>query len=348
MDFLKLTQVKKLLIYPMIWIFLFTSGVNRSYASQQDSQNAAQAENQQKANQANILGILAITMGSTMILTGMSSTPENGALIAAGAALVAAGVAALLAAQKMAKNAAIAGAYGQDLSSLNPQGNTQFGGLGSKDPTGIADENGNPLVTGSTSPGIASGIKIDPALFKSNTSAQSIIDEFRKKSGMGAEDLIRGLERGRSLGDILSGAKKGISSAQVNGALSGASSMNSEAVLGKLGISKDELADLAKKSEEFTYEVGASKGLPAPKTTNQGFGDLFGAHENSKDMLSDVLPQKKIDVSPEVKDALQKQEGDGVTLFQRVSNRYKEKSFQMLGVPKREVLPVSPENPNGK
>lgn len=325
-------------IFCILLIISVSGAVDSTFAntnqntSQQDTQNT----NQQAAQQAMMMGTMAIGAGTGMIAAGMAQKPPNGALIAAGAALVAAGIAGIMAAQKMAKNAGVAGSNSGNMNSLNPSPGAYYGGLGSKDPTGIANENGLPLA------GPGNQIKVDPSFLKNDPRAAAIFADLQKKAGMSIDDLMNGLGRGKTVGDMLAGANKGVSAAKIDSAIAQAKPMSNVGVMNKLGLTPGELEALAKKAQENTYAIGEGGGRSTSANKNEGFGNLFGANEPKSDMLSDLKADLK--VSPDIKAALEKKDGSSMSIFEMVNRRYKVKSFELFGIEKKALDPTK-ENP---
>lgn len=307
--------------------------------NQQNSQTDTEDLNDSGAQQSKMLGMMAIAAGAAMVAAGMAMVPPNMGLIAAGMALILAGTQALAAASKMDKNANKAGYNAGNMSGISNNGTPSGSSIGE---------------SGSTP-----GIKIDPSLARTGK-ASAIFDDFEQKTGISRDELINGLESGKSVPEVLGGSKKmGASEAQLAGMMDKASSsgaaMGADEAMAKLGLTAEDLAAYGKNTgmsatgEESVYGIGAGGGSRNPNSANTNSLDaLFGAGTGVGAGGNDpnALGGAGLGLSPDVKAALDRNGITNRSIFQMVNEQYKRKTPMMFGVPaKRPTLGGTQENP---
>lgn len=296
----------------------------KQLTQQQDTSNL----NKQGDSSATGLGLAAIAAGIAMMAAGaamMSSpptVPAGAALMAAGALLLAAGMAALAAAGKMRNNGnqAANNAYGLDRmpeSGVSPP---------IKNAQGAEVDN-----TG------GSGIKIDPALAR-NGKTSDILADFEKKTGLSRDDLIDGLNAGKSPIEIMAGAPKvKMSESDLQKAFDKAvannEALSSKDVMDKLGMTPEDLAG----SGQYSQAGGGDRKPNSTSTTD--FDALFGA-KNAGDLqpTGGVNMSGGTSLSPELQAALDRNGITGRSIFEMVRSQYKKKTPLMFGVKKEQAL----------
>lgn len=280
--------------------------------------------NKQGQQQSSSLGMAAIAAGMAMIMAGMAmlSNPQTAAmgaaLIAAGSALVASGMAALAAAGKMGDNA-----------------NTAGGNSLALEPIPTAPVPINPTITGGGTPG--GGIKIDPNLSRTGKVGE-ILDDFEKKTGASRDDLINGLNAGKSPAEILGGNNKlGKSAGDIQSALDkyGANTppLGSDEVMNKLGLTPEDLGNTLNLA-------GGGERKPNSAAGVADFDSLFGAKPLADPALNGgQIGQMK--VSKDVQDALDRNGITSRTIFDMVHSQYEKKVPMLFGVRKEAAAPSS-------
>lgn len=280
--------------------------------TQAKSQNDAKNENDDGSQQSSMLGMMAIAAGTAMMATGaamMSSPPSasaGAALMAAGAALLAAGMAGMAAAAQMAKNAGTAGGYQNNLETITTS------------PVGGKDTPGK--------------IKIDPSLLR-DPKAEAIFSDLKNKTGLSVEDLAKGLNDGKSIGEMIA-KKGGVSADKINAAIANASPLGSQEAMEKLGLTPEELAAMAKNAsqgEDSYAQTGASDRKPA-SAANTNYDALFGAGSKDQTGAGTFASLDGTKVSQEVQEALDRKGLTGKSIFEMVHTQYKRKTPMMFGV----------------
>lgn len=275
--------------------------------TQQQAEKKTKDVNDQGSSQATMMGMAAIAAGAAMIAAGMAQQPPNGALIAAGAALVAAGMAGLAAAQKMAQNADKANDYQNGLINTGPK----------------------PIVNNPLKPPTNdSGIKIDPNLLR-NGRIDTIMSDMEQKTGMSREDLAKGLENGTPLSKMMADANKKLNNANsmaaIDKALAGADGhMSSSELMDKLGLTA---ADLGSGDDVYASGGGGSSYKGSGASSAQNFD--FGLGKTDPAGSSTISALK---VSEDVQNALDKNGITGRTIFEMVHTQYTKKTPQMFGI----------------
>jgi hypothetical protein len=190
------------------------------------------------------------------------------------------------------------------------------------------------------------GIKIDPALARTGKSGE-ILNDFEQKTGIPADELVDGLNSGKSVADILGGkGKMGMSADEIQAGIDKANAdglMSGDEVMAKIGVKPEDLA--ANTDPTYGNGSGASRS-PASTAPAADFNSLFGA--NAKDAGSGVIEnkEKKLGLSPDVQAALDRNGITELSLFQMVSAQYKRKTPMLFGVPTKNSV-SAPDNPFG-
>lgn len=274
-----------------------------------------------------------------MVAAGMAMTPPNGGLIAAGAALIAAGMMGMQAAGNMANNAGISDWNDYNTDSLTPTAtytNTVTG-----------TNTGDP-----TTPG---GIDIDDNFTRTGKSGL-VFDEFENKTGIGRDTLAEGLKSGRSIADILAESeklkKKGYDADKIAASMnnSGASALGADEVMSKLGLTPEELAAMANKNsamgDDSAYALGGSGSSRTPASTSSatGIDGMFGANSANSGATLDSLAGAAGVLSSDVQNALDRNGITDLSIFQMVHRKYKTKTPMMFGESSRKPSSTA-ENP---
>jgi hypothetical protein len=307
--------------------------------NQENSQGDTKDLNNSGAQQSMMLGMMATAAGAGMVAAGMASAPPNGGLIAAGSALIMAGMMGMQAAGNMAQNAGAADWNDykmQDLTHTTPGTNIDTG------------THGTP------------GIDIDDSFTRTGKSGVAF-DDFENKTGIDRSDLVDGLKSGQSIASILAGSDKlkakGVTEAAVQNALDEAAAgppMSADDVMNKLGMTPEELAAMAKNSSgssegDGSYNLagagGAAARNPASDATNS-FGSLLGAGTGKDGLDGSVIGGAlgKGALSSDVQAALDKNGITDRSIFQMVHQKYKVKTPMMFGESARKPSSAT-ENP---
>lgn len=287
---------------------------------QENTQKDTEDMNDDSGNQSSMLGMMAIAAGAAMVAAGMAMVPPNVGLIMAGIALIMAGMAALAAAAAMGKN--------ENKAKINDGRMSAISGA----PTPVA---GSKFGQGTG----ASGIKIDPSLTRTGK-ANSIFDDFEKKTGISRDELAAGLMDGKNPADILGGnGKMGMSASQMQGMMDKASAdgsgLGADEVMNKLGLTPEDMAMYGKNTgmgEGFELPTAGS-GSRSPNSTAQAnsFDSMFGAPKGP-DGGAAYLGGAGLNLSPDLQAALDRAGITDRSLFQMVNQQYKRKTPMMFGV----------------
>lgn len=291
--------------------------------SQETSQKDTEKLNDSGSQQSSMMGTMAIGAGMAMIAAGMACSPSPcTGLIAAGAALVMAGMQALSAASKMANNSGISGYNAGNLGSIS--------GL-------------DPVKTNLGKNGPGASIKIDPNLTRDGKVGM-IFDDFEQKTGISREELAEALAAGKSPSEIMAAAGKFGSQDQLDKILAdnaaAGSAMTQDELMNKLGLAPEYMlvASTADESAYSAASVGASR---SPSSTTNGLDGLLGA---KADPNAGVFGNK-LGLSPDVQAALDRNGITSRSIFQMVSDQYKRKTPMLFGVPARQPSSHGVENP---
>ena len=300
------------------------TNTNTGYATQLQHQNDTNNTNNQGSDASTGLGLAAIAAGMAMVAAGMAllanppTAPAGAALIAAGMMLIAAGMAALAAASNMSKNANKAA-----------QNASQLGPSGVSGPTSTAADNAN-----LPSDQSGSSIKIDPALARNGKVAEVLAD-FEKKTGLSQDDLINGLNNGKSPMEILSSSPKiGKSEADLQKMMDKAVANNpplsAQDVMSKLGLTNEDLG-------AYTAGGGSDR-KPGSEAAATDFDALFGKNNLDAAAAAGALGAgANGSLSPEVQAALDRNGITSRTIFEMVHGQYKKKMPMMFGVKKESL-----------
>jgi len=287
---------------------------------QENTQKDTEDMNDDSGKQSSMLGMMAIAAGAAMVAAGMAMVPPNIGLIMAGIALIMAGMAALAAAAAMGKN--------ENKARINDARMSAISGA----PTPVA---GSKFGKGTG----ASGIKIDPSLTRTGK-ANSIFDDFEKKTGISRDDLAAGLMDGKNPAEILGGnGKMGMSSSQLQSMMDKASadgtSLGADDVMNKLGLTPEDMAMYGKNTgmgEGLELpSAGGSSRSPNSTAQSNSFDSMFGAPKGPEGG-SAYLGGAGLNLSPDVQAALDRAGITDRSLFQMVNQQYKRKTPMMFGV----------------
>lgn len=288
-------------------------------ANQNDTNNT----NNQGSDASTGLGLAAIAAGMAMVAAGIAlmanppTAPAGAALVAAGMMLIAAGMAALAAAGNMSKNANKAANNASKLGPSDVSGPTS---TAAGDSTLPNDQGG-------------SSIKIDPALARNGKVAE-VLSDFEKKTGLSQDDLINGLNSGKSPMEILSNAPKvgkseGDLQKMMDKALANNAPLSAQDVMGKLGLTPEDLG-------AYTQGGGERQPAAAANAAMTDFDSLFGKN-NLDAAAAGAMAGAGGALSPEVQAALDRSGITSRTIFEMVHGQYKKKMPMMFGV-KKETL----------
>jgi hypothetical protein len=297
-------------------------GGSFSHCTKNDTQENSQKDttdlNNSGAQQSMMLGMMATAAGAGMVAAGMASTPPNGGLIAAGAALIMAGMLGMKAAGNMASNAGVSDWNDYKMNDITPNvGGTNTGTSSNPD-----------------------GIKIDDSFTRTGKSGL-VFDEFENKTGIGRDTLADGLKSGRSIADILAESeklkKKGYDSDKIAASMnnSGASALGADEVMGKLGLTPEELAAMANKNssmgEDGALAMGTG-GSRSPASSSSSLDGLMGG-ANAPGVLEGANGAAGAlgGLSADVQNALDRNGITDLSIFQMVHRKYKTKTPMMFG-----------------
>lgn len=284
--------------------------------TQENSQKDTTDLNNKGAQQSMMLGMMATAAGAAMVAAGMASVPPNGGLIAAGAALIAAGMMGMSAAGNMASNAGVSDYNDYKMNDITPS-----------NPTGSSTRDPN-------NPG---GIKIDDSFTRTGKSGL-VFDDFENKTGIGRDALAEGLQSGRSIADILADSeklkKRGYDADKIAANLNGATPLGADEVMGKLGLTPEELAAMANKNNSMGEDGALAMGTggsrsPASASSNSLDGLMGGA--NAPATLGGENAGALGSLSADVQNALDRNGITDLSIFQMVSRKYKTKTPMMFG-----------------
>lgn len=293
--------------------------------TQLQHQNDANKLNQQGDNSSTSLGLAAIAAGMAMMAAGaamMASPPTVApgmALMAAGIALMMAGMAALAAASNMRKNGQQAGGYANN---LGPTAES----VKSIGPGNLSNESNG------------SSIKIDPALARNGGKIGEILNDFENKTGLSRDDLINGLNAGKSPAEILAGSSKiGKSESElqkmIDSTMANTNPLTGEEVMDRLGLNAQDLAG----EGAYSASGGDRKINSAAPATD--FDSLFGK-PGAGDTGGGVAlggGTKDGSISPEVQAALDRNGISSRSIFEMVRAQYHKKTPLMFGVKREQV-----------
>lgn len=301
-------------------------------ADQENTQKDTEDMNDKSGNQSSMLGMMAIAAGAAMVAAGMAMVPPNIGLIMAGIALIMAGLAALAAAAAMGKNENKAKVNDGRMSAISggptPVPGSKFGkGTG------------------------ASGIKIDPSLTRTGK-ANSIFDDFEKKTGISRDTLAAGLMEGKNPAEILGGqGKMGMSASQMQSMMDKAAAdgtgLGADDVMNKLGLTPEDMEMYGKNTGmgeglEMPNGGGAGRGPTAASSNN--FDSMFGAPKGPEGGPA-YLGGAGLNLSPDVQAALDKAGITDRSLFEMVNQTYRKKTPMMFGVQPSTPNSISESNP---
>ena len=285
--------------------------------TQKEAQQQTKQENEKGAQIAKILGVATVALGTAQIYQGYTQITTGRAMqsnpytAAAGAAMVTqgqigvatgtittlSGLQGLLAAKKMAANAALAGKNMAQIDSLSKN----------------ADDN----------------IKIDPSFLK-NGDVGKVLDDFEKATGIPRDGLLNALNKGVDPFDLL--AAKGIPKSLLDEANTKgheAFANGAKPDLEKYGLSAEKIAE--------GMGIGDLSGggmMASAKPGSSGLDDLLGGltKDSDADIQTGGVDPNKIGLNPEVQKALDKAGVTDKTLFQMVSMRYRARTPALFGL----------------
>lgn len=302
-------------------------GGSFSHCTKNDTQENSQKDttdlNNSGAQQSMMLGMMATAAGAGMVAAGMAMTPPNGGLIAAGAALIAAGMMGMQAAGNMASNAGVSDWNDYKMNDIT---------------------NDTPTITGTSTddPKKPDGIKIDDNFTRTGKSGL-VFDEFENKTGIGRETLANGLQNGRSIADILAESeklkKKGYDADKIAASMnnSGATALGADEVMGKLGLTPEELAAMAAKNsamgDDSAYALGTGGSRNPASASATSLDGLLGGAANAPSTLDGANGGAGAlgALSADVQNALDRNGITDLSIFQMVHRKYKTKTPMMFG-----------------